>query len=73
LKELSMSLRFGTARISVMRKDLKKIREKLEAKLIKLEGIPAQKKLFEELQEIELDLAKVDAKMLKLLKMKGVK
>jgi len=68
-----MSLRFGTAKIGVLRQDLKSIKERLEAKIIKHEGIPSQKKFVESLKEIDSLLADVDAKMRNLLKMKGVK
>ena len=61
------------AKIAVLRQDVKSVRERLEAKIIRLEGVPSRAKFVEKLKEADSLLADVDAKFRNLLKMKGVK
>ena len=68
-----MSLRFGTASLAVMRSDLQKIRDRLQARIIKLEGIPSYKKTVEKLKVIDRDFQSADDGLLGLLKSRRLK
>ena len=70
---MEVSLRWGTASVRKMKKDVQSIRERLQAKILKVENIPAWGSKVEKMKEIDKDLEVAESKLSKLLRMKGVK
>lgn len=70
---MDLGLRWGTASIKKMYKDVKAIRERLQAKIIKHENIPAWHKKIEKMRMLDSTLEEAENQLSALLRMKGVK
>ena len=70
---MDMGLRWGTASVERMYKDVKVIREKIAAKIIRNENTPSWANSIDRLRSIDSLLEKAEKELVQLKRMKGVK